>query len=71
MAYRLADTAAARRDLQALPRDILIRVEAHIQALAENPRPRGVERVQGTQGGLACGWETIGSSIPLTMPIKW
>lgn len=52
MAYRLKDTAAARRDLQALPRDILIRVEARIQALAENPRPRGVERVQGTQGGL-------------------
>ncbi len=52
MAYRLEDTAAARRDLQALPRDILIRVEASIQALAENPRPQGVERVQGTQGGL-------------------
>jgi mRNA interferase RelE/StbE len=52
VAYRLEDTAAARRDLQALPRDFLIRVETHIQALAENPRPRGVERVQGTQGGL-------------------
>jgi mRNA interferase RelE/StbE len=52
VAYRLEDTAAARRDLQALPRDFLIRVETHIQALAETPRPRGVERVQGTQGGL-------------------
>ena len=52
MAYRLEDTAGARRDLQALPRDFLFRVETHIQALAENPRPRGVERVQGTQGGL-------------------
>ena len=39
MTYRLQDTAAARRDLQALPRDILLRVEARIQALAENPRP--------------------------------
>jgi mRNA interferase RelE/StbE len=37
--------------LQALPRDILIRIEARIQELAENPRPRGVERVRGTQGG--------------------
>jgi mRNA interferase RelE/StbE len=52
VAYRLEDTAGARRDLQALPRDILMRIEARLQALAENPRPRGVERVQGTQGGL-------------------
>jgi mRNA interferase RelE/StbE len=52
VAYRLEDTAAARRDLQELPRDILIRIEARIQALTENPRPRGAERVQGTQGGL-------------------
>jgi mRNA interferase RelE/StbE len=52
VAYRLEDTAAARRDLQALPRDILIRIEARIQAFTENPRPRGAERVQGTQGGL-------------------
>jgi mRNA interferase RelE/StbE len=52
VAYRLEDTPAARRDLQALPRDMLIRIEARIQALAENPRPRGVERVQGTASGL-------------------
>jgi mRNA interferase RelE/StbE len=52
VAYRLEDTAAARRDLQVLPRDILIRIEVRLQALAETPRPRGVERVQGTQGGL-------------------
>jgi mRNA interferase RelE/StbE len=52
VSYRLEDTPAARRDLQALPWDILIRIEVRIQALAENPRPRGVERVQGTQGGL-------------------
>jgi mRNA interferase RelE/StbE len=51
VAYRLEDTGAARRDLQTLPRDILIRIEARIQALAENPRPRGVERVQGTPHG--------------------
>jgi mRNA interferase RelE/StbE len=52
VAYRLEDTAAARRDLQGLPRDILTRIEARIQGLAENSRPRGVERVQGTQDGL-------------------
>jgi mRNA interferase RelE/StbE len=52
VAYRLEDTAAARRDLQALQRDILIRIEARLQELAENPRPRGVERIRGTPGGL-------------------
>jgi mRNA interferase RelE/StbE len=52
VAYRLEDTPAARRDLHALPRDMLIRIEARIQALAEDPRPRGVERVQGTPDGL-------------------
>jgi mRNA interferase RelE/StbE len=31
---------------------MLIRIEARIQALAEDPRPRGVERVQGTPDGL-------------------
>ena len=48
MAYRVEDTPAARFDLHALPRDILIRVEARIQALADNPRPPGVERLRGS-----------------------
>ena len=52
MAYLLEDTAAAWRDLQALPRDILIRIEARLHAFTENPHPRGAERVQDTQGGL-------------------
>jgi mRNA interferase RelE/StbE len=30
-------------------RDILIRVEARIHALAENPRPPGVRRLRGSQ----------------------
>jgi mRNA interferase RelE/StbE len=52
VAYRLTHTAKALRDLQALPREIFTRVDARIMALAETPRPRGVERVQGTPGGL-------------------
>jgi mRNA interferase RelE/StbE len=47
--YRVEDTAAARRDLQALPRDMLIRVEARIQGLADDPRPPGVQRLRGSQ----------------------
>jgi mRNA interferase RelE/StbE len=51
VSYRLEHTTAARRDLQALPRDILRRVDARILALAERPRPRGSEVLQGG-GGL-------------------
>jgi mRNA interferase RelE/StbE len=49
VAYRLEDTPAARRDLHALPRDMLIRIEARIQVLADNPRPPGSELLQGSR----------------------
>jgi mRNA interferase RelE/StbE len=52
VAYRLPHTEAALRDLQALPREIFRRVDARILALADNPRPRGTERIRGTRGGL-------------------
>jgi mRNA interferase RelE/StbE len=52
VAYRLAHTEAALRDLQALPREMFRRVDARILALADNPRPRGVERIRGTRGAL-------------------
>jgi mRNA interferase RelE/StbE len=51
VAYRLAIRPAAERDLRALPPAIRARVDAHIRALAETPRPRGVERLRGPQGG--------------------
>jgi mRNA interferase RelE/StbE len=50
--YRLVHTEAALRELQALPRDIFRRVDACILALADNPRPRGAERIRGTRGAL-------------------
>jgi mRNA interferase RelE/StbE len=49
VAYRLAHTDAALRELQALPRAIFRRVDAHILALANNPRPPGVQRLQGSR----------------------
>jgi mRNA interferase RelE/StbE len=52
VAYRLAHTEAALRDLQALPQEIFRRIDARILALANNPRPRGTERIRGTRGGL-------------------
>ena len=52
MAYRLAIRPAAERDLRALPATMLARVDARIRDLAEQARPRGVERLHGPQGGL-------------------
>ena len=47
MAYGLVLTRAARKDLDALPREILERADAMILALADNPRPFGWEKLQG------------------------
>jgi mRNA interferase RelE/StbE len=52
VAYRLEITPAAERDLRALPAAILTRLDARIRALADNPRPRGAERIRGRRGGL-------------------
>jgi mRNA interferase RelE/StbE len=52
VAYRLAIRPAAERDLRALPPDMLARVDARIRALADQPRPHGVERLRGPHGGL-------------------
>jgi mRNA interferase RelE/StbE len=50
VAYHLQFTEAADQDLSALPRDILSRVNARIAALADHPRPRGSELLQGSHG---------------------
>jgi mRNA interferase RelE/StbE len=52
VAYRLAIRPAAERDLRALAPNILARVDARIRQLADNPRPRGTERLRGPQGGF-------------------
>jgi mRNA interferase RelE/StbE len=50
--YRLAIRPAAERDLRALTPTILTRVDVRIRELADNPRPRGVERLRGPQDGF-------------------
>ena len=50
MTFRVEVTPAARRDLVKLPRDVLRRVDAHILALADNPRPPGTKKLQGDEG---------------------
>jgi mRNA interferase RelE/StbE len=52
VAHRLLIRPAAERDLRALTPTILERVDARIRSFADNPRPRGVERLRGPQGGL-------------------
>jgi mRNA interferase RelE/StbE len=47
--YRIEFRPAARRDLKDLPRDVLDRVSRKISALAENPRPSGVEKLSGSE----------------------
>lgn len=50
MAYRVELTAAALQDLRAIPSERLARLDARILALANNPRPLRVERLQGKSG---------------------
>ena len=47
MTYRVRLTPAAGRDLRALDRPVLRRIDAKILALAEDPRPNGVEKLTG------------------------
>ncbi len=46
-AYRLELSPRASRDLKRLPAPVQIRLKGHIDALAENPRPRGVSKLRG------------------------
>ena len=47
MAYTVKLKPAALRDLQALPPDVQHRIRPKIDALADNPRPRGCEKLEG------------------------
>ena len=51
MSYRVIFHAHAARDFRKLPQDIKNRLQPHIDALANNPRPRGVEKLTGTENG--------------------
>jgi mRNA interferase RelE/StbE len=48
LSYRIEFRPAAYRDLKDLPKDILDRISRKISALAENPRPPGVEKLAGS-----------------------
>ena len=46
MAYKITMKRSAVRDLRALPRPMQVRIAHKIDALAENPFPRGSTRLQ-------------------------
>ncbi|WP_017717897.1 type II toxin-antitoxin system RelE family toxin [Kamptonema formosum] len=50
--YQIFFSPQARRALNALPQNQRSRINAKIQALAENPRPPGVKALQGYPGLL-------------------
>lgn len=45
--YRLAFKSSVARDLRSIPNADVARLLARIQALAENPRPPGCEKLSG------------------------
>jgi mRNA interferase RelE/StbE len=45
--YQLIFARSARQELEELPRRVAERMLARIDALAENPRPRGGRKLQG------------------------
>jgi mRNA interferase RelE/StbE len=47
--YTIEFRPAARRDLKALPREILQRISKKIDSLADAPRPPGVEKLSGSE----------------------
>lgn len=49
MAYEIHFAPSAAKQFRKLRRDIRPRVEAKIDSLAANPRPRGVEKLAGAE----------------------
>ena len=50
MPYVIQLRPAAERDLKKIPTNLLPEIDACILALAQNPRPHGVEKLKGKYG---------------------
>jgi mRNA interferase RelE/StbE len=46
--YQVIFARSARQELEELPRRVAERILARIETLAENPRPRGCRKLQGS-----------------------
>ncbi|MBZ5514042.1 MAG: type II toxin-antitoxin system RelE/ParE family toxin [Acidobacteriia bacterium] len=53
MTYRVLIDPRAVRELEALPKSVVTRIDAAILSLATNPRPAGTKRLKGK---LKEGW---------------
>jgi mRNA interferase RelE/StbE len=49
MAFRIEWKKSTRKDLRKLPSATLDRIIAAVESLAENPFPRGVEKLSGSE----------------------
>lgn len=49
MTYRVELTPRARRDLRRLPHQVRSRLQPHVDALGQNPRPRGNVKLAGEE----------------------
>ncbi len=47
MPYRILITRQAEKQLDAMPQQLANRVDQHIEALREDPRPSGVKKLRG------------------------
>jgi mRNA interferase RelE/StbE len=46
--YAVSFTRSARKELEALPSDIVDRIFSKIESLAKNPRPSGCKKLKGS-----------------------
>jgi mRNA interferase RelE/StbE len=49
-ARRVALVPRAERELAALPKEAQARIDVHVLALSQDPRPPGVKKLQGEEG---------------------
>ena len=49
MAYRIEFKPSAAKEFSQLPKNIQKRITAKVNTLADNPRPRGVEKLEGRE----------------------
>jgi len=49
VAYRIEFKPSAAKEFSQLPKNIQKRIAAKVNTLADNPRPRGVEKLEGRE----------------------
>jgi mRNA interferase RelE/StbE len=73
--YRLNFTPGADRQFRKLPKQVQARLSPHLDALTQNPRPPGVEKLTGEEGYRLCVRDyrvlyEIHDKIPLVRIVK-